>query len=367
MAQLVIRRSAAAAVVIVALALTCIVLLGTSPGVGRVLQEEPGKHDGISLSQGLIVQDRGSHSSNYDNDARVAEVEGTEGDDVASGIGASVGGQEWVRSRKARISSDRVSQNVVRVVASSSESHSESSSERKDVANGDAKSSYQVKNMAEHRSRSTGSNGVNNRKDNDHHRAQNIAKHYTKISTWNQKHTPHRDSADVAKPQSHGDSISRRNKATDENGVEDKSQGEHAVANFFDRDAGVEDKSHAVANFFDRDAGVQVVEGNEGDNVASGMGASLPTMAWVQAHRALERPDDSSAEGSRHLPESERRPAQPAVQAGASRKRARSVTAHDEYADGSNVVFKNARSPDGIARDVTRRGVGIRYDDADIY
>ena len=44
----------------------------------------------------------------YDNDQGVKVVTGTEGDDVASGVGGSVGGQEWVRQRQARIAAARL-------------------------------------------------------------------------------------------------------------------------------------------------------------------------------------------------------------------------------------------------------------------
>jgi len=43
----------------------------------------------------------------YNNDQGVKVVTGTEGDDVASGMGGSVGGQEWVRQRQARIAAAR--------------------------------------------------------------------------------------------------------------------------------------------------------------------------------------------------------------------------------------------------------------------
>ena len=45
----------------------------------------------------------------YNNDQGVKVVTGTEGDDVASGVGGSVGGQEWVRQRQTRIAAARVS------------------------------------------------------------------------------------------------------------------------------------------------------------------------------------------------------------------------------------------------------------------
>lgn len=217
----------------------------------------------------------------YNNDEGIKVVTGTEGDNVASGVGGGVGGQQWVRTRQARIA----------------------------AARGEAETQGR-KSTEQTTKRATG----NSRKVSPHSKTRRAA--------------PHK---------------SQKGRASHPRNLD--------------------------ANF-DNDANVKVVDGTEGDNVASGMGGSIDGASWVAARKeriaregGVQSPIGSQDQGANTY---KGETAYPGDQ-GRDVAGARRLTAEDvERTVGTNIVFHNIKNEGGIARGQARR-VGIRYDDSEMY
>lgn len=70
----------------------------------RAAPVAPQQAPGVSPFSNFAVDARPrNYDSNYDNDAGVKQVEGTQGDGVASGMGGGIDGAKWVAARKSRI------------------------------------------------------------------------------------------------------------------------------------------------------------------------------------------------------------------------------------------------------------------------
>jgi len=234
------------------------------PAAGRSRRASPLTPSSISSAA--------AQSQIYNNDDGVKVVTGIEGDNVASGVGGGVGGQEWVRARKARIAA----------------AHGEEPPRTEGAASHSAPPRAQVARKAPRRSR------------------------------------VHRAAAQQAP------------KAFDTN--------------------------------YDNDANVKVVEGTEGDDVASGMGGGIDGAAWVAARKARIAREGGvqSPIGAAGANTYNGEVAYPADQ-GEAVKGARRVTSEDiERTVGTNIVFHNIKNEGGIARGQTRR-VGIRFDDREMY
>ena len=225
----------------------------------------------------------------YNNDDGVKVVTGTEGDNVASGVGGGVGGQEWVRARQARIAAAR---------GGSEDEEAAGSSKLPRASRGSAHKASPPR---------------------PHSKARHAAPHHKK-------------------PKSRAPRVAPR---------------------------------HFDANF-DNDANVKVVDGTEGDNVASGMGGGIDGAAWVAARQvriAREGGVQSPVYAGANTYKGE--VAYPGDQGqeveGARAEGARRPTQEDiERTVGTNIVFHNIKNEGGIARGQARR-VGIRYNDREMY
>jgi len=231
-----------------------------------------GRSRRASPSTPSSISSAAAQSQIYNNDDGVKVVTGTEGDNVASGVGGGVGGQEWVRARKARIA----------------------------AAHGE-----------------------------EPPRAEGGAAH-------------------AAPP---------------------RAQGAHTAPRSSQARRAVPQKAPKVFDTnYDNDANVKVVDGTEGDNVASGMGGGIDGASWVAARKARIAGEGGvqSPIGPAGANSYKGEVAYPADQ-GEPVKGARRVTSEDiERTVGTNIVFHNIKNEGGIARGQTRR-VGIRYNDREMY
>ena len=156
----------------------------------------------------------------YNNDANVKVVQGTEGDNVASGIGGGIGGQEWVRARQARIAHEQGGEDEDKKAQTSSKYRKS----RSIAAHHPKPATRKLNAPAVH---NTAGNFFNNM------------------------------AAPMVDPRTLAPSAAAR--------------GSHGK---FD-------------GIYNNDAGVKVVEGTEGDGVASGIGGGIDGRKWVAARKVM--------------------------------------------------------------------------------
>jgi len=157
----------------------------------------------------------------YNNDANVKVVQGTEGDNVASGIGGGIGGQEWVRARQSRIAHEQEGEDEDKKAQTSSKYRKSSS-----IAAHHPKPATRKRNAP-------------------------AAVHNTAGNFFNNMAAP------MVDPRTLAPSAAARGSRGKYDGI------------------------------YNNDAGVKVVEGTEGDGVASGIGGGIDGRKWVAARKVM--------------------------------------------------------------------------------